>query len=84
MKFNKFGAFPKTNSPKNESKTAFDLSSIVKILPSLFSNKSAEEPKKEDSSNKQENNVYKPSNKDAYNEYIAKHNEFIKKSKLNK
>lgn len=81
MKFDKFGVFPKTDAQKNESKNNFDLSALLKLLPSLFSNKKSEQQKEQPPSPKQEP-VYKPSNKDAYAEYVAKHDEFVKNSKI--
>ncbi len=80
MKFDKFGAFPKTESVKSQTNSSLDLSAIVKLLPSLFSKKkeSSQKTQVEAPENK---NPYVPSNAAAYAEYVARHDAFVKQSK---
>lgn len=79
MKFDKFGAFPKTESLKKQSASSIDLSNIIKLLPNLFQNKKVETPPAVENKN-----PYVPSNASAYAEYIAKHDAFVKQSKSEK
>ena len=76
MKFNKFGAFPKTPNLNSSKKTGFDLSSLINILPNLLNkpceNQQVQEQKFENT------NQFSPNNSKAYAEYIAKHDEFVK------
>lgn len=79
MKFDKFGAFPKTDSPKTQSNNQLDISSLIKLIPTLFNKKKEEQPIPTENKN-----PYVPSNASAYAEYIARHDAFVKNSKTNK
>lgn len=77
MKFDKFGAFPKTQSQttqKNDTKNSF--SNFLQLLPTILNNSNS--PKKP-----QENHVTptKSSNANAYKEYLARHDAHVKRSR---
>ncbi len=74
MKFDKFGAFPRTESPSVPNKNVPDISSILKLLPSIFSQKKEQAPQKEENIK----SPYTPKNAQAYADYIAKHDEFVR------
>lgn len=84
MKFDKFGAFPKTQSPSSPKKNGFELSSILNLLPSLLSSKRKDEPeKKQDQapSDSASRNPYTPQNAVAYAEFISRHDAFVEQVK---
>ena len=79
MKFDKFGIFPKTESIKPNSKRSFDISSLINLIPNFLSKQDIKD--KPEQTSTQNVNPYSPKNADAYAEYIAKHDAFIKSIK---
>ena len=79
MKFNKFGIFPKTESIKTNPKSNFDISSLINLLPNFLSKQSKKDNLEQ--SPTPVANPYTPKNVDAYSEYVAKHDAFIKSIK---
>ncbi len=80
MKFNKFSAFPKTETfshPKNTKNN--DFFELIKFLPTLLNNNS--KPTLKNNMNKTVTHDNQSANAQAYSEYLARHNEHVRKSK---
>ena len=82
MKFDKFGAFPKTDGIKAQESTGNDMmSTLLKLIPTLLkkqqpSKKEAEAPPKKDV----KTSTLSPDTI-AYREYLARHDAHVKASK---
>ena len=81
MKFDKFGAFPKTEGVESQAKQLDLQSTFLNLLPMLFQKKETPTPDKE------KTEVVKPRlspDAIAYQEYLSRHDAFVKSSKENK
>lgn len=79
MNFNKFGAFPKTEPISNQKSTEnSNFFEFLKLLPNLFFNQQS--PKVEKSKTPDTNTQHQYNSK-AYAEYLARHDEHVKRSR---
>ena len=77
MKFDKFGAFPKTQSPttqKKDNKNSF--SDFLQLLPTILNNSTTQKNSQEEPQTSKIS-----SNANAYKEYLARHDAHVRRSR---
>lgn len=82
MKFDKFGAFPKSEGikPQNDNKSD-TLGAFLKMLPTLFSKQNQTEKQKVETPKDENKKASISSDTIAYREYLARHDAHVKASK---
>lgn len=82
MKFDKFGAFPKTDGVKvQESEKSDMMSTFLKLIPNLFAKQRQPEKSETTTPEKDKNPPTLSPDTIAYREYLARHDAHIKASK---
>lgn len=82
MKFDKFGAFPKSDGVKGEENEKSDMmGTFLKLLPTLFSSQRQSEKPETKTISQDKNPPTLSPDTVAYREYLARHDAHVKASK---
>ncbi len=85
MKFDKFGAFPKSDGIKaQDSKNNNFANLLLKLLPNLFSKQNTSDSPQKNAEKVEMVESKISADTLAYREYLARHDAFVKQSKENK
>lgn len=82
MKFDKFGAFPKSEGVEEQTNSKPDMmTTFLKLLPNLFKRTTSEEKKPQNDTRGEETASKLSPDAIAYREYLAKHDAHVRLSK---